>query len=372
MCGRAEIRVEGNNSTNVDWCLPNPRLIAFPEFNNVFGYGWPEGSEVHLTINDPSDFDQTVTVGPAPWDPNDIMAFFDFGGSYDLKPGDVVTLSGSGMERTYTVQNLGVTEVDIRDDFVAGTADVGATVHVGVHGYGGSEMILTVEDGTWMARFWDVGFDLVEGMCGRSEIRDDVGNATAVDWCYPVPHFTVFPEWDYIEGWEWAHSEVFMHVDDSATPDEWDFYAVSVSEPTPWDPNSWWVRFDLKGQFDLKVGDVVTLDDDAVTRTMTIRNLTVGEINDLEDTVSGTADPGAIVNVWPHATGQQLQVTANGEGDWQVDFTDVFDLVPGECGRAEIRDGQDNGTAVDWCAPPKMDLRQLRSRLGGKLLRGWP
>jgi hypothetical protein len=30
-----------------------------------------------------------------------------------------------------------------------------------------------------------VSFDLVSGMCGRAEVRDKVGNRTAVDWCAP-------------------------------------------------------------------------------------------------------------------------------------------------------------------------------------------
>jgi hypothetical protein len=39
--------------------------------------------------------------------------------------------------------------------------------------------------GLWLANFNKAGFDLVSGMCGRAEVRDKVGNRTAVDWCAP-------------------------------------------------------------------------------------------------------------------------------------------------------------------------------------------
>ena len=63
--------------------------------------------------------------------------------------------------------------------------------------------------GTWQVDFTDV-FDLVEGTDGRSEVRDEQGNATAVDWRIPNPHFTAFPEWESIEGWEWPEGAVVL------------------------------------------------------------------------------------------------------------------------------------------------------------------
>jgi hypothetical protein len=163
--------------------IPNTWLIAFPEAEQIFGYGWTEGSQVDLSINDPPDYTQTVTVGPAPWDPNDIMAFFDFGALYNLKPGDVVRLSGSGIDRVHTVQYLTITGVDAEANTVSGAADPGALVHAWIHGIDGSDMEMIVDGGTWLADFDEVGYDLQAGMCGRAEIRDEAGNSTAVDWC---------------------------------------------------------------------------------------------------------------------------------------------------------------------------------------------
>ncbi len=91
--------------------------------------------------------------------------------------------------------------------------------------------------------------------------------------------------------------------------------------------------------------------DGDTTLTHIVKNLGVTEVNAEEDTISGTANSGVVVNVWPHETGQQIQVTAGNSGNWQVDFTDIFDIKPNDCGRSEIRDELGLSTAVDWCAP---------------------
>ena len=172
----------GNDLHWVANSVPNPWIMAFPEANQVFGYGWPVGSDVNLTIN--GEDIATATVEGAPWDANDIMAFFDFGELHDLVKDDVVMLSGNGMERTHTVQNLAVTDVDLETDTVSGIADSGDTVHAWVHGFG-HDVWLIVADGVWSAYFGSDEFHLQTGMCGRAEILVEGNNSTNVDWCVP-------------------------------------------------------------------------------------------------------------------------------------------------------------------------------------------
>ena len=52
-----------------------------------------------------------------------------------LKPGDVVKLSGGGVDLIYTVQNLTISAVDEPVNTIGGTADTGAVVQVSVWGY---------------------------------------------------------------------------------------------------------------------------------------------------------------------------------------------------------------------------------------------
>ena len=103
---------------------------------------------------------------------------------------------------------------------------------------------------------------------------------------------------------------------------------------------------------DVEIGDEVTFTDGVTTRTHNVRNLAISVVDADVNTVAGIADGYAEVYVWPHATGQQVLATADSEGNWLADFNGLFDLVPDECGRAEIRDEVGNATAVDWCVPP--------------------
>lgn len=160
---------------------------------NTLRAGIPLDAVVHLTIDDPGtenspDYWQDETVVITPWDRSGPRVKFDFDGNYNLKPGDFVTLAHGTTIRTHTVQNLAITSVDIAAETVEGVADPGVLVHVWSHEFGENELQPTTgEDGAWLADFGSIGIDLTEGMCGRSEIHDDVGNATAVDWCAPPP-----------------------------------------------------------------------------------------------------------------------------------------------------------------------------------------
>lgn len=176
-----EFDEDGDGTSYEYWSLTSV-LWAFPEADQIYGYGWPEGTEVSLAINDSNDI-QTVAVQGAPWDANDIMAFFEFGELHDLQAGDVVTLSGSGTERTHVVMYLSVTEVDDAAETVKGNADPGSEVHVWVHGLDGSDIYLIADDGAWLADFAAEEIDLLQDICGRAEILSEGDNSTAVDWC---------------------------------------------------------------------------------------------------------------------------------------------------------------------------------------------
>lgn len=341
--GRSEVRDAQGNSTAVDWRVPNPRFTAFPEWELIEGWEWPADAVVHLTIDDPAtpqspDYSADEPAGPTPWDPNQLWVQFSFADAYDMKPGDEVTLYDGATTQTHTVRNLAITEVDKEANTVAGTADVGETVYIWPHATGQQLQATADEAGAWQVDFTGL-FDLVEGEGGRSEVRDGQGNSTAVDWRIPNPRFVVFPEWEWFDGLDWP---------DGAT------VTITVEgkpECTTAQESS---GFFFNGSFgegcDVLPGDEVTFTDGETVRTHTVQNLAVTNIEILANTVGGSADAGAVVQVWPHETGQQLEATADEDGLWQVDFTGLFDLVEGTCGRSQILVG-DNATAVDWCAP---------------------
>jgi len=339
MCGRSEIRDEQGNSTAVDWCIPNPTFLVSPEQEWFHGRDWPDGATVSITVEGKPE----CTTAKESWG-----ASFSgsFGAGCDVVVGDTVTFFDGATTRTHTVRELGVTEVDKVANTVSGTAPIGEVVHVGLHGYGGTAQQLTVTDGTWLADFGllDPPFDLKEGMCGRAEIRDDQGNSTAVDWCIPNPNFVVFPEWEWFDGRDWP---------DGAT------VTITVEgKPICTTAKESWGGF-FNGSFgagcDVAVGDTVTFFDGETTRTHTVRDLAITSVDEVANTVSGTAYPFAEVYVWQHEPGEQPRFGADEDGEWMADLNGYYDIRPGMCGRSEIRDDQGNATAVDWCVPPPQE-----------------
>ncbi|NIS82570.1 MAG: hypothetical protein GTO14_20755, partial [Anaerolineales bacterium] len=66
---------------------------------------------------------------------------------------------------------------------------------------------------------------------------------------------------------------------------------------------------------------VVSLTDSTTTRTHTVRNLAITAVNDVTDTVSGTADSDAVVYAWIHEVdGSEMELVAE-DGTWLADFS---------------------------------------------------
>ena len=340
----------------------SPWLIAFPENDAVEGWEWPEGTTVCLTIDKaPSGFER-VGIAEVTWwgDPRTYVRF-EFWEEYDLQVDDEVTLTGKdGTTVTHKVQNLSVTAVNAVENTVSGTADIGAEVQVWPHEF---DQIATMHvfaegDHNWLADFDEVGFDLLAEMGGRSQIL--VGrNATAVDWYISTPRFTVFPEWEYIESRDWplgSSGDVHLEIDDPATEMLPDYQKDASIGTTSWDPSgNLWALFELNGDYDVKAGDYVTLTYGEMFLEHTVRALSVTDVNAGTERISGKAEGDETVYVWPHeAWFEPLQAIAHTiTGKWQVDFTTVpFDLIPGIRGRSEVRDMNNNSTAVDWYVHP--------------------
>ena len=346
--GRSEIRDPVGNGTAVDWYVPNPRFTVFPEWEFFDGLDWPDGATVTITVAGKAECEATRQS----WG-----GFFNgnFGEGCDVEVGDTVTFTDGATTRTHVVRNLTVTSVDETDDTVAGTADEGEVVYVWPHETGQQLFVTVGASGAWQVDFTEQ-YDILAGSAGRAQIPDESGNATAVDWSVPSPWLTAFPEWDFVEGFDWPMgASVHLTIEDPVTELSPDIVRDDTAEPSPWGDPRTYVAYDLVGAFDLKPGDVITLTDGATARTMVVQYLTITGVDEGADSVVGTADPGAIVNVWPHETGEQIPVETAADGVWRVAFGEAYNIVAGSGGRAEIRDEYYNGTAVDWYVPiPKI------------------
>lgn len=333
---------EDGECTQFGWFVPNPRFTVFPEWEWFDGMDWPDGATVTINVEGKPD----CTTKKESW------GYFFNGGfplGCDVAIGDTVTFTDGETIRTHIVRNLTVSNVNLAEDIVAGTADEGAVVYVWPHATGHQLESIANANGNWQVDFTGV-FDLIMGEYGRSEVRDEFGNSTAVDWGVPSPWLIAFPENEAVEGWEWPEgATVYLTIDNAP-----DLQLQGTAQVTPWGDPRTYIHFEFGDTYDLKVGDVVTLTDGVTERTHVVQPLSVDAVNAADDTIAGTADAGAVVTLWPHGFDQvaTVQVTAGADGAWLADFATVgFNLVLGIGGRSEIRDDANNSTAVDWVVP---------------------
>lgn len=172
------------------------------------------------------------------------------------------------------------------------------------------------------------------------------GNAFAQE---PIPWLIAFPENDAVEGWEWPEGALVKLTINNAPGLEWS----GTAQVTTWGDPRTYFRIELGNEYDLQIGDVVTLTEEfGTTTTHEVQNLAVTEVKGDVDTVGGTADVNAIVQVWPHGYDQDYFVEDTAEdGTWFADFGGLgFHTIEETGGRSQIViDG--NATAVDWNVP---------------------
>jgi hypothetical protein len=267
----------------------------------------------------------------------------------DVAAGDEVTLTGEGTTRTHLVQNLAVSSVDAATDVVAGTADNGAEVHIWVHEFGESDMRLSTEDGTWEAAFGSISFDLLLGMCGRSEIQDAEGNATAVDWCVPVAgtgDFYAVPDENRIWANRWIEGgDVSLTIFDT---DGDPVYSESRVVPPP--SARPWTEVLFESGFSLEPGQRIVISQGDYARELIVSSIRVTGFDLGTQTIFGTGDPGAefLVGI----DGVDVWGTVGDDGTWAVQNEN---LTGGVWGSA-IQFDEDGDSTRDIFGAPNPNL----------------
>jgi multiple sugar transport system substrate-binding protein len=361
------------DSTVYFWNVPNPRIFALLGDQRVHAWGWPAGTLLTLTIENPAtqqspDYSGTqVATAFEDWDHG-----FEWGITFEIQPGYVVTVSGGGLTKQLTVAPLSVTNVDIVEDTVSGTGNPGYEIHVGMLCDDNSctrRNIYVDANGNWFADFSVPGnneeetvFDIRPGSgTGVYQIDED-NDATNVGWNVPNYSLHAVPAHPEVHGHSWPlDADVTLTIDNDTNPNNGTLYTrtKNVSDD-PWCGEP---CFDLLGVFDLEVGQYVTMTDGSYTSAVHVSVLKITEVNSDNDTVSGIADPGSrvAVNIWSQ-DGKARYVTVDQNGNWVADFS-VFgdedfeqfttDIRYGDNGRAiQLNpDGTDDGTLEYWNAP---------------------
>jgi hypothetical protein len=319
-------------------------MIAFPENEAVEAWEWPEGAVVTMTIDHAPDLLWTGVAAVTSWGDSRTYLRFDFADQYNLQVGDVVTLDDDTTERSHTVLNLAITALDTEAEIITGMADSGALVDVWPHGFDEIATIHTTAggDGAWAADFMGL-FDLSAELGGRSQIRDDFGSATAVDWI--IPNQRIFAQYadDHIR-FEYSApgAEITFSIfdslgtllwEESRTADEAGSAAVSI----------WEHHLELIPNMQVRASE------GAIAKNLLLEPLSLEVFDPDENFLAGTAAPGrevwVVANNDPEFCGKV--VTADTDGNWSYDFDDQGCDVYDPAGTyAQVTDGEGDTTEV--------------------------
>ena len=203
--------------------LPTFEVHRGPGGALVYFKSWTAGETLTLTIDDQTtedspDYETTVVAEDYQW-PDD---GFGMGVDYEVKPGDVVTVTGETATKSHTVTDIAVTAVDTAADVVSGTAAPGSELTV--YGPGTNRWTSAAGDGsTWVVDFSvsdgpeQAVLDIVPGTRGGAEQFDADGDSTVYDWEAPRP-----------EGWQHnpATGHDYLFVEDGMSWADAEAYAV--------------------------------------------------------------------------------------------------------------------------------------------------
>jgi len=305
---------------------PPPTVQAYPgadpvEFfqDIIDGYGWPDGVDLLVTADNPDtplnpDLTQTLHTSTRPGGP----AGYFIGSFPGLEPGWFITVTHGAVTKTLTVRSISITEIDPATDIVHGTAAPLTEVSVGRLGTPG---VRTAADdsGAWAVNLFGV-YDIQPGWSKMAVSQSDEDGDLTVVARFAPGYRGVVQAWlgeGRIDGWGWPDG-----VDLQVTADDPD---TTVSpDMTKTLPTSATGHFN--GSFPgLERGWVITASTPGVvTKTHTVRNISITEIDPVTDIVRGTADPFTQVTVSPG-----VRTSADGSGDWMVDLSGVYDIKLG-------------------------------------------
>lgn len=325
--GGSQQRDEDGDSTGVWWASPSIQVQPTQDWIGSWTR-WPANTSISITIDDGSGGTHSATVTTDQW------GNFGLGlaGEFDVQRGDVVTASDGTTTKTHEVFDLYITDVDADTDEVHGTAAPGSDVEVQVHGPVHAWRVVTAgSDGTWTADFATLtgeGDGTVDLQITSDVTAHQYGGEGDVTWIDRYgPQFRVNPDNDQLWGWAFlANSPVTVIVDDDADPSETLYEWSGMTNE--------WGDVNPGLEFDVVPNHYVSVSDGETTKVHRVTYVDVTAIDTGNDTVSGTAGPGAAVevNVSLFQNSSTRWVVADSGGNWTADFSvaaqdqPVFDI----------------------------------------------
>ena len=318
---------EDGECTTYGWSIPNPTIQAQLGNNRVGGWEWPPGETVTVEIDDPAtgsnpDYSANATVGVAEWDPEQTWFEINFQGLYDLKSGDLVTVSHGTTSKTLTVAPLEITEVDHDLDTVSGITNPGAELNVWIHEESFPEISLTADEttGEWTADFSGL-WDILPRTDGAAAQYDEDGDETWVGWEITKPRMEVSYEHDWVQIYGFTPGGDVTYT----IYDEEGGHALFGPVTGPVDSHGeGWISQQLT-RTDLIPGYFITAVDETTGEevSLLIRDLNFDYLGVDDDLAFGTAEPNTTIDFHVSETyqhGFNLSVDVDASGYWEVDL----------------------------------------------------
>jgi hypothetical protein len=157
------------------------------------------------------------------------------------------------------------------------------------------------------------------------------------------PGIRAHPVWNSVDAWWWPEDRTLtLTIDDPNTSKNPD---VKMKKSGA-DKNYGTVWFELPS-YVLKPGDIVTLTDGLLTKTLVVSTLTITSVDVELDRVYGFAEPNAALRL-PY-TSEGISITSDSDGYWFADLGSYgYDIQPGETMIAEEFDPDGDLTSYEF------------------------
>jgi uncharacterized repeat protein (TIGR01451 family) len=322
--GHVAIAAGGWNGLALGPVGPPPTISGDLSCNSVVGSGFASNSIVSVVVKDAPGGTTAYSNASVPTDgTGSFNLFCDFGP--DLVPGMEITVSQGAPTKVLVLVDLTIDAVNPATDVVSGTAPAGAEVQVGVNNPGpGGAGLSTTADGTgnWSVDFTGT-FDITAGTHSNASVPDADGDRTSVKRQPPSINGNITDDFIGGEGFE-QNATVTVEVRDGPGG------ALLFSATVPTDGGG---SFGLccgpeVGLPDLVPGMEITVSDGSSTKVLALVSVTIDVLDPATDVVSGTAPANATLFVGVNNPSGEagLNTTADGSGNWSVDFTGSFDI----------------------------------------------
>jgi PKD repeat protein len=279
----------------------------------VYGFGWPNYSELTLTIDDHYIDRAVVESNPQP-------VVFDLRLTH-LQPGMLVKLTDGVTAKSLKIADFSVMKINVSANAILGNGTPGARLDVCAKNAPGKSCWHSTVNaiGMWTALPADSkAFALKADTGGAATEFDEDGDSTYVIWNSPSGReFVIRADAEsnfYYLGGGVMDRNYPLTIARPSDPDLSVYSTVGTASGPIGD-----VDFPMEG-YDLQIGDVITVNDGFTTRSLVIAP--PGTINLDVDTniASGTVRPGQRVLFWSSTIPWRF-AKADDSGHWSVDVS---------------------------------------------------